>query len=72
MPSITKQDKKKGGKPNIIRSEDEDSDDERCNKDEALENNKKAGKKNVKLLSDIYNTTEGLSKRSRTHKRNLG
>ena len=53
----TKQDKKKGGKPDIIRSEDEDSDDECCNKDEALANNKKGGKKKVKLLSDIYNTS---------------
>ena len=53
----TKQDKKKGGKPDIIKSEDEDSDDECCNKDEALANNKKGGKKKVKLLSDIYNTS---------------
>ena len=74
----TKPDKKKGGKPdtmsgadgifsnstiqNCIRSEDEDSDDECCNKDEALENNKKGGKKKAKLLSDIYNTTKDLSK----------
>ena len=73
----TKPNKKKGGKPdtisgaegifsnstiqNCIRSEDEDSDDERCNKDEALENNKKGGKKKVKLLSDIYNTIKELS-----------
>ena len=47
---------------NYIILEDEDSDDEHCNKDEALENNKKGGKKKVKLLSDIYNTIEDLSK----------
>ena len=47
---------------NYIRSENEDLDDERCNKDEVLENNKKWGKKKVKLLSDIYNITKDLSK----------
>ena len=74
----TKPHKKKGGKPdtisgvdglfsnstiqNCMRSENKDSDDECCNKDETLENNKKRGKKKVKLLSDIYNTIEDLSK----------
>ena len=71
----TKPDKRKEDKPdtisgadgnsriqNCIRSEAEDSDDECCNKDKALETNKKGGKKKVKLLSDIYNTTEDLSK----------
>ena len=55
----TKPNKKKGGEPtirwadgifsnstiqNCIRLEDEDEDNERCNKDEALENNKKGAR----------------------------